>query len=173
MCSFFKLRILFLILAALGLHCGTWQRLLLQSTGSRVRGISSCGARAQLSCSVWDLGSLTKDCTRVPCIGRRILYHWTIREVPWVCSSVTCILSATDAIISVFCFSFPAIYNYNASQDVELSLQVGDTVHILEMYEGKSGWPSARWVGRPEQCELLTHKALGANINTVYFLKRC
>ncbi|XP_024603438.1 dedicator of cytokinesis protein 5 isoform X3 [Neophocaena asiaeorientalis asiaeorientalis] len=29
-----------------------------------------------------------------------------------------------------------AIYNYNASQDVELSLQVGDTVHILEMYEG-------------------------------------
>ncbi|KAM6150034.1 dedicator of cytokinesis protein 5 [Erethizon dorsatum] len=28
------------------------------------------------------------------------------------------------------------IYNYNASQDVELSLQIGDTVHILEMYEG-------------------------------------
>ncbi|KFV68218.1 Dedicator of cytokinesis protein 5, partial [Dryobates pubescens] len=29
-----------------------------------------------------------------------------------------------------------AIYNYNAAQDVELSLEVGDTVHILEMYEG-------------------------------------
>lgn len=43
-----------------------------------------------------------------------------------------------------FYFLFPAIYNYNASQDVELSLQIGDTVHILEMYEGKSGWPSAR-----------------------------
>uniref|UniRef100_A0A8D0E8M0 Dedicator of cytokinesis 5 n=1 Tax=Salvator merianae TaxID=96440 RepID=A0A8D0E8M0_SALMN len=28
-----------------------------------------------------------------------------------------------------------AIYNYDALQDVELSLQVGDTVHILEMYE--------------------------------------
>ncbi|NXK54071.1 DOCK5 protein, partial [Chauna torquata] len=28
------------------------------------------------------------------------------------------------------------IYNYDAVQDVELSLQVGDTVHILEMYEG-------------------------------------
>ncbi|XP_037669111.1 dedicator of cytokinesis protein 5 isoform X4 [Choloepus didactylus] len=28
------------------------------------------------------------------------------------------------------------IYNYNASQDVELSLQIGDTVHILEMHEG-------------------------------------
>uniref|UniRef100_A0A8I6ARJ2 Dedicator of cytokinesis 5 n=1 Tax=Rattus norvegicus TaxID=10116 RepID=A0A8I6ARJ2_RAT len=33
--------------------------------------------------------------------------------------------------------SFTAIYNYNASQDVELSLQIGDTVHILEMYEGE------------------------------------
>ncbi|NWR19558.1 DOCK5 protein, partial [Emberiza fucata] len=31
---------------------------------------------------------------------------------------------------------FSAIYNYEAVQDVELSLQVGDTVHILEMYEG-------------------------------------
>ncbi|XP_073911286.1 dedicator of cytokinesis protein 5 isoform X1 [Castor canadensis] len=29
-----------------------------------------------------------------------------------------------------------AIYNYSACQDVELSLQIGDTVHILEMYEG-------------------------------------
>uniref|UniRef100_A0A8B9CPS5 Dedicator of cytokinesis 5 n=1 Tax=Anser brachyrhynchus TaxID=132585 RepID=A0A8B9CPS5_9AVES len=29
------------------------------------------------------------------------------------------------------------IYNYDAVQDVELSLQVGDTVHILEMYEGR------------------------------------
>lgn len=33
--------------------------------------------------------------------------------------------------------SFLAIYNYDAVQDVELSLQVGDTVHILEMYEGR------------------------------------
>lgn len=34
-------------------------------------------------------------------------------------------------------FPFLAIYNYDAVQDVELSLQVGDTVHILEMYEGR------------------------------------
>uniref|UniRef100_A0A8C3NGL4 Uncharacterized protein n=1 Tax=Geospiza parvula TaxID=87175 RepID=A0A8C3NGL4_GEOPR len=43
---------------------------------------------------------------------------------------------------SWFCFvlfspHFSAIYNYEAVQDVELSLQVGDTVHILEMYEGR------------------------------------
>uniref|UniRef100_A0A8D2LD83 Dedicator of cytokinesis 5 n=1 Tax=Varanus komodoensis TaxID=61221 RepID=A0A8D2LD83_VARKO len=30
----------------------------------------------------------------------------------------------------------PTIYNYEPGQDVELALQVGDTVHILEMYEG-------------------------------------
>uniref|UniRef100_A0A6Q2YQT0 Dedicator of cytokinesis 1 n=1 Tax=Esox lucius TaxID=8010 RepID=A0A6Q2YQT0_ESOLU len=29
-----------------------------------------------------------------------------------------------------------AIYNYDARQDEELSLQIGDTVHILETYEG-------------------------------------
>uniref|UniRef100_A0A8C3M0M7 Dedicator of cytokinesis 5 n=1 Tax=Chrysolophus pictus TaxID=9089 RepID=A0A8C3M0M7_CHRPC len=36
-----------------------------------------------------------------------------------------------------FCFARwkETIYNYDAVQDVELSLQVGDTVHILEMYE--------------------------------------
>ncbi|XP_044515188.1 dedicator of cytokinesis protein 5 [Gracilinanus agilis] len=37
--------------------------------------------------------------------------------------------------LSGLCF-FGSIYNYNASQDIELSLQIGDTVHILEMYEG-------------------------------------
>uniref|UniRef100_A0A8U7P426 Dedicator of cytokinesis 5 n=1 Tax=Corvus moneduloides TaxID=1196302 RepID=A0A8U7P426_CORMO len=47
-----------------------------------------------------------------------------------------------NLIPSWLCFSpfsphFSAIYNYEAAQDVELSLQVGDTVHILEMYEGR------------------------------------
>ena len=31
---------------------------------------------------MWDLSSLTRDRTRVPCIGRRILNHWTTREIP-------------------------------------------------------------------------------------------
>ena len=31
---------------------------------------------------MWDLSSLTRDGTRVPCIVRRILYHWTTGEVP-------------------------------------------------------------------------------------------
>ena len=35
-----------------------------------------------LSCGMWDLSSLTRDRTCVPYIGRRILNHWTTREVP-------------------------------------------------------------------------------------------
>ena len=31
---------------------------------------------------MWDLSSPTRDRTCVPCIGRRILNHWTAREVP-------------------------------------------------------------------------------------------
>lgn len=31
-----------------------------------------------------------------------------------------------------------AIYNYDARGEEELSLQIGDTVHILETYEGET-----------------------------------
>uniref|UniRef100_A0A8C6PUV3 Dedicator of cytokinesis 1 n=1 Tax=Nothobranchius furzeri TaxID=105023 RepID=A0A8C6PUV3_NOTFU len=34
-------------------------------------------------------------------------------------------------------YSLTAIYNYDARGDEELSLQIGDTVHILETYEGE------------------------------------
>lgn len=33
-----------------------------------------------------------------------------------------------------------AIYNYDARGEEELSLQIGDTVHILETYEGESSF---------------------------------
>ena len=48
--------------------------------------LSSCGVQAQLPCGMWDLSSLTRDRTHVPCIARRILYHWTTREVLWFAS---------------------------------------------------------------------------------------
>ena len=32
--------------------------------------------------AMWDLGSLTKDWTHIPCTGRWCLNHWTTREVP-------------------------------------------------------------------------------------------
>ena len=62
--------------------------LLLQSTGSRCMGFSSCGSRAQ---QLWHTGlaalrhvgsSWARDRTRVPCIGRWILNHCSTREVP-------------------------------------------------------------------------------------------
>ena len=37
---------------------------------------------AQLPRGTWDLSSPTRDRTHVPCTGRRILNHWTTREVP-------------------------------------------------------------------------------------------
>ena len=63
--------------AGFSLRCLLW----LWSTGSRCTGFSSCGAWAQ---ELWCMGlsSWTRDRTRVPCIGRRILNHSATREVP-------------------------------------------------------------------------------------------
>ena len=71
-------------------HTGSFvaARGLLSSCGVRVfslveaRELGSCGVWAWLPHGMWDLSSLTRDQTRVPCIVRRILYHWTTREVP-------------------------------------------------------------------------------------------
>ena len=91
-CGFF-----FSIVAGHGFQ-GAWA-LQLCPVGSRVHGLyslgqvgslievcklSSCGERAQLPPNMWDLSSPTRDRTRFPCIVRRILYHWTSREVPLV-----------------------------------------------------------------------------------------
>ena len=60
--------------------CGAWAP---EHMGSVVaRGLSSFGAGAQLPRGMWDLSPLTRYPTCVPCIGRWILNHWTIREVP-------------------------------------------------------------------------------------------
>ena len=42
----------------------------------------SCGMQAYLLQGMWNLGSLTRDQTYIPCIERWILNHWTTREVP-------------------------------------------------------------------------------------------
>ena len=49
-----------------------------------VCGLSSCGTRTQLPCSLWDLSSQTRDQTHIPWIGRPILNHWTTREFPFL-----------------------------------------------------------------------------------------
>ena len=44
--------------------------------------LCSYGMRAQLLCGMWDLSSLTRDQTHIPCIARQLLNDWTTREVP-------------------------------------------------------------------------------------------
>ena len=89
-------RIFFIVVLGL-FHCGAQASLQLYRAGSRARGLcslqhavslvevhelSSCGIWAQVPCDMWDLSSPTRDQIRVPCIGRKILYHWTTGEVP-------------------------------------------------------------------------------------------
>ena len=45
---------------------------------------SSVNEARGLAPRLWDLSSPTRDRTHVPCIGRRILNHWTTREVPLI-----------------------------------------------------------------------------------------
>lgn len=57
----------------------------------------------------------------------------------WWCSTVVLWCSVPDASLILFfsiCICLLAIYNYDARSEEELSLQIGDTVHILETYEG-------------------------------------
>ena len=80
------------------LHCSVRCLLLLQSTGSRCVGFSSCGSQAQqLWHGLQSAGSVvlahlvtpqhvgssqTRTRTHVPCIGRWILNHCATREAP-------------------------------------------------------------------------------------------
>ena len=75
------------ILAALGLCCSTWalgrnSLFSLRCTKSAAFRLTSCGTWAQLLQGSWNLSSPTRDGTWVSYIGRRILYHWTTRQVP-------------------------------------------------------------------------------------------
>ena len=50
--------------------------------GPRVLVLSSSGSLALLPHGMWDLSTLTRDRTCVPCIARWILNHQITREVP-------------------------------------------------------------------------------------------
>ena len=48
-------------------------------------GIFRCGAQYMwLPLDMWDLCSLTQDWTRIPCIARWIVNHWTTKEAPFL-----------------------------------------------------------------------------------------
>ena len=69
---------------------------------------------------MWDLSSLTRDQTCVPCIGRRILYHWTTREVPLalVLLSISVMTNDVGRLFMCICTS---------SENTSDSLGLGDT----------------------------------------------
>ena len=58
--------------------------------------LSSCGTQAQLPQGMWDLSSLTRDWTHIPCTARWILNHWTAREVPSPTVSLHSVACAAD-----------------------------------------------------------------------------
>lgn len=60
--------------------------------------------------------------------------------------------------------SFPAIYNYDARGEEELSLQIGDTVHILEKYEGEIGLRRHGWTS-VTLAHLLHHVCVQSHIS--------
>ena len=51
---------------------------------------------------MWDLSSPTRNRTRIPCIGRWILKHWTTREVP-VCFSNDWLVVRQQAVLQELC----------------------------------------------------------------------
>ena len=61
-----------------------WAPLWLWWMGSRVHGLSSCGAWGLAAPGTGDLSSPTEDQTCVPSMGRQILNHWTTREAHWI-----------------------------------------------------------------------------------------
>ena len=80
--SFFFL----IYLAALRLSCGMWDLCMwcrLSSCGAQApeHAGSVVVAQAELLQNIWDLSSLTRDWTHIPCVARQILYYWTTREV--------------------------------------------------------------------------------------------
>ena len=56
----------------------------LQSTSSKMFGFSNYVMQTYLPHGMWDLSSLTRDQTCIPCIGRQIPHHWTTGKVPSV-----------------------------------------------------------------------------------------
>ena len=64
-----------------GLSCRTWDPPCIM-WDLLLRHMDSLFVVPGLSCSMWNLSSLTRDRTQLPCIGNQILNHWATREMP-------------------------------------------------------------------------------------------
>ena len=80
---------------------------------------------------MWDPSSLTRDQTHIPCIGRRILNHWTAREVP--------IFRNFNVDLTLYQFPRAAITKYHRLDDL----------HNRNLFSHSSvGWGSKKEVSR-------------------------
>ena len=67
----------------------------------------SCGSPAKLLHSTWDLSSLTRGRTHIPCIARQILNLWTPREFSETAfSMIHCLLCPTQGLLQTFSYRF-------------------------------------------------------------------
>lgn len=74
-----------------------------QHSGYRGQGFSSSGRACQLSCPKAHGNLVTDRGSHVPCIGRWMLNHWTVRKVPSVTILNTCFCTTlpTQALLGV------------------------------------------------------------------------
>lgn len=112
--------------------------------------------------------------TVLDCVGGHPVYVWCLYyTLQWHTISATrepntllpfsscCNISSSYI---VFSRPSPAIYNYDARGEEELSLQIGDTVHILETYEGENRLADATFnrswhdnIGHRLFCQVFVH----------------
>ena len=72
----------------------------------------------------WDLSSQTRRGTLAPCIARRILSHWTTRQVRWPQFSI---LSLAVIVCSWFVYSFIIYFGFpGGSEGNEFAYYAGD-----------------------------------------------
>ena len=104
--------------------------------------VSASLAVAQgLSC-MWDLSSPIRDQTRVPCIGRQLLNHWTTREVPrsTILSAELELLNHTsNADLGSASAKMPA-HGYNPLETVVLSSSLLTLAECQDLTLCSLGW---------------------------------
>ena len=110
----------------LGSFCSGWQNVLISQH-------QWCRAQPLLCQTVWVDILWICDASTTLCTGTQL--------APQGSQMLYCLFPPPCNISSayiVLCHLSTAIYNYDARGEEELSLQIGDTVHILETYEGES-----------------------------------
>ncbi|XP_054945686.1 syntaxin-8 isoform X2 [Physeter macrocephalus] len=73
---------------------------------------------------MWDLSFLTRGRTHVPCIGRRILNHWTTREV------------SRPTFLIVYCLVSPALFWFSTYDSTcQIAQEIAEKIQQRNKYE--------------------------------------